>query len=122
VTRPSDNVPTENGALVAVRDLEQALEAKQAETVGAEARLEEARQEAAAILAAARERAGRQAKQRRAALVAEVDAEVRRIEAEAEAAAGRLRAGASGVEKAFVDAALAVVLPGGGKEEPCSSR
>jgi hypothetical protein len=122
MTGPADSIPTESGALVAVRDLEHALEAKQAGAVDAEARLERAREDAAAILAAARERAARQAERRRTALLAEVDAEVRRIEVEAEAAAGRLRAGASEVEDAFVDAALALVLPDRAEEEPCSSR
>jgi hypothetical protein len=108
--------PADGDALGSVLELERALEAEQAASVDGEARLRSARTEAAAILAAARERAEQQASERRASLLAEVEAETRRIAADADAAAEGLRAAAAASEEAFVDRALAIVLPGSPRE------
>lgn len=107
---------SENGALGSVLDLEHALQAAQATAVDAEARLAQARREADAILAAARERAERRMAQRHASLAAAADADARTVSDGAEAAAAELRARAHAVEAAFVEAALAFVLPPAARE------
>lgn len=103
--------PSENGALGSVLDLEHALQAAQATSVDAEARLAQARREADAILAAARERAERRMVERHDSLAAAADAEARAVSDGAEAEAAELHAKAREVEAAFVEAALALVLP-----------
>jgi len=105
-----------------VLGLERALETAQAMAVDAEARIEQVRHEADAILAAARERAERRAAQRERSLIAAAEAEASAVAGDAEAAAAQLRAQAREVEGTFVDAALELVLPAVAPEATCSSR
>lgn len=104
--------PSDDGALGSVLGLERALETRKATEVDGDARIERARQKADEILAAARQRAERRAAQRESSLMAEADSEAHQVSAEAEAAATHLRARVREVEGEFVDAALALVLPG----------
>lgn len=112
----------EDGALGSVLGLERALETAQAAAVDAETTIERARGEAYAILAAARERAERQAAHQRGSLIAVAEAEASAAAADAEAAAAQLRAQAREVEATFVDAAVELVLPAAAPEATCSSR
>ena len=100
-----------DGALDSVLDLEHALETAQTAAVDAEERLAEARREAESLLAAARERAERRAAERAIAVAAAADAEAKATADAAEAAAAERRGTVRDVEAAFVEAALAVVLP-----------
>ena len=111
-----------DGALGSVLGLERALESEQATAEHSETRIEQARQEAAALLVAARERAGRRSAKRKSSLIAAAEAEERAAGADADAAAARLRANAEAVEAAFVEAALALLLPAASQEATCSSR
>jgi hypothetical protein len=111
-----------DGALGSVLGLERALESEQATAAHAETRIEQARQEAEALLVAARERAGRRSAERKSSVIAAAEAEARAARGEADAAAARLRAKADAVEAAFVDAALALLLPAAKQEATCSSR
>lgn len=112
----------DDGALGSVLGLERALESANATAADADARIERARHEADGILAAARERAERRAAERERSLVAAVDAEARRMRRDAEAAAAQLRARVEQVEGAFLDAALALLLPDVDGEAECSRR
>jgi len=112
---------SENDALGSVLDLERALETAQTAAVGAEERLELARREADAILAAARDRAESRAAQRQTSLAAAAAAEAEATAGDAEAAAADMRRRASEIEGAFVEAALALVLPPV-RGATCSSR
>ena len=114
--------PSENGALGSVLDLERALETAQAATVDSEGRLERARLEADTIRASARERAERRAAERKSSLIPAADAEARAVSDAAEAAAADLRARVAEVEPAFVEAALALVLPSTTRGATCSNR
>jgi hypothetical protein len=114
--------PTDDGALGSVLGLERALETANATAVDADARIERARHEADGILAAARERAERRAAERESSLIAAADAEARKVRRDAEAAAARLRARVGEVEGEFLDAALALLLPGVDAEAGCSRR
>jgi len=114
--------PTDDGALGSVLGLERALETANATAADADARIERARHEADGILAAARERAERRAAERESALLAAADAEARQAVRDAEAAAARLRARVGEVEEEFLEAALALLLPGIDGEAGCSRR
>jgi len=111
-----------DGALGSVLDLERSLVTAQTAAVDAEERLEQARREADAILAAARERAERRTAERQASLAAATDAEAKAAADDAAAAAAALREKVSQVERSFVDAALALVLPSATQEATWSSR
>jgi len=114
--------PTENGALGAVLDLERALETGQTAASVSEARLERAQREADDVVASARERAARRRAERQDELASEAAAETEAVTAAAEATVATMRARASEVEGAFVEAALALVLPAAAREATCSSR
>lgn len=103
----------ENGALRSVLDLERALEAAQSTAVDVEARLEESRREADAVLDAARENASRRAAERQNALAEAAEAEARASADAAEAAAAELHIKVAEIEQAFIAAASALVLPAG---------
>lgn len=113
---------SENGALGSVLDLERALETAQAASVDSEGRLERARLEADTIRASARERADRRAAQRERSLIPTADAEARALIDDAEAAAADMHAKVGEVEPAFVEAALALVLPSATRRATCSNR
>ena len=103
----------ENGALSSVLELERALETAQSTAVDVQARLEDARREADAVLVAARENAARRAAQRQRELATTAEAEATAAAEAADAAAAELRSRAAEVEEAFVAAALRIVLPTG---------
>jgi vacuolar-type H+-ATPase subunit H len=106
------------GALGTVRQLEAALETGSAAREAAEARLQEARAEAARVLAATRDDAAAAAAERRRLVLGAAADEAAAIQREGEARATRLGATARERREAVVDAALAVILPAVDASEP----
>ena len=99
------------GALGSVRELEQSLEASSTAKTAAEARLADARSEAARILASAQEEAAAEAAERRRAVLVTADDDAAVIRRQAEERRAELRAAAEVSRGAAVEAALALVLP-----------
>ena len=99
------------GALGSVRRLEGALEAGSTAREAADARLREARSEAARVLAAAREDAASAAAERRRSVLAAAEDDAAAIHRQGEERAARVHAEAREQGDALVDAALALIVP-----------
>jgi vacuolar-type H+-ATPase subunit H len=111
------DVPSADGVLGSVRQLEQALEATATTKAASERRLAEARDEASRRIAAARDEAAAAAAERRRVALAAVDSEAAGIVRRGAETATGLRADADAARAGLVEVALALILPGDGNGE-----
>jgi vacuolar-type H+-ATPase subunit H len=103
--------------LGSVRQLEGALEAASATRAASEARLEAARADASRLLAAALDDAAAVAAERRRVVLGAAEDDAAEIFRQGEENAARVLADARAGSAAAVEAALALILPVGGKSE-----
>jgi vacuolar-type H+-ATPase subunit H len=100
-----------DGVLGSVRELEEALEAVSTTRAASDMRLEEARADAARLLAAARDATAAAVGERRRIVLGAAEDDAAKISREGDERAARVRADARAGIDAAVEAALALILP-----------
>jgi vacuolar-type H+-ATPase subunit H len=102
--------PPVNGVLGSVRQLEEALDAVSTTRAASEARLEEARADAAHVFDAARAAAAAAVAERRRFVLGAAEDDAAEISRQGDERAARVRSDARAVNDAAVEAALALIL------------